>query len=483
MLFNSVSFAIFLPVVFILYWLIFNRNLQLQNFLLLCASYFFYACWDWRFLFLLVFSTLLDYFTGLKMTESENPKSRSFWLWLSILINLGFLGVFKYYNFFAGSFTQMFSNFGLNVNPWTLKVILPVGISFYTFHGLSYVIDIYKRRIKAERNFIDYSLFVSFFPLLVAGPIERATHLLPQIKKARVFNYHNAANGLRQILWGLFKKIVIADQCAEFANTIFANSASYSGSTLVLGAIFFTFQIYCDFSGYSDIALGVARLFGIELLRNFAFPYFSRGVAEFWRRWHISLSTWFRDYLYVPLGGSKGGTWLKVRNTFIIFLVSGFWHGANWTFIIWGFLNALFIMPSIIFKTNRNNLEIVAKGKSLPTLSEFLHILLTFCMVVFAWIFFRANNVTHAFNYLGRIFSRSLFSIPSFDVNRPQLLETIALIVFFIVIEWNGRENQYAIETLTKLKSRNYRLAFYYALVLIAFLFAGKEQQFIYFQF
>jgi alginate O-acetyltransferase complex protein AlgI len=350
MLFNSLSFALFLPVAFCLYWALGTRNFKYQNILLLTSSYLFYACWDWRFMFLLIFSTLLDYFTGIKMSTANTTSLKKFWFWLSITVNLGFLGVFKYYNFFATSFAEALSNVGLQVNPWTLKVILPVGISFYTFHGLSYVIDIYKDRIKPERNFIDYSVFVSFFPLLVAGPIERATHLLPQIQRKRVFESSQAIDGLRQILWGLFKKVVIADQCAYYANMIFNNPNEYAGSTLLLGAIFFTFQIYCDFSGYSDIALGTARLFGIELLRNFAFPYFSRDIAEFWRRWHISLSTWFRDYLYIPLGGSRGGMWLTIRNTFIIFIVSGFWHGANWTFITWGFLNALFIMPSIILE-------------------------------------------------------------------------------------------------------------------------------------
>lgn len=483
MLFNSLSFALFLPVVFILYWFVAGKNLKYQNILLLCASYFFYACWDWRFLFLLVFSTLLDYVTGIKMTEAGSAKTKKIWFWLSIIVNLGFLGVFKYFNFFAASMAVAMANIGLHVNPWTLKVILPVGISFYTFHGLSYVIDIYKDRIRAERNFIDYSLFVSFFPLLVAGPIERATHLLPQVKKVRTFDYYTAADGLRQILWGLFKKAVIADQCSEFANIIFANSSGYTGSTLVLGAIFFTFQIYCDFSGYSDMALGIARLFGINLLRNFAFPYFSRDIAEFWRRWHISLSTWFRDYLYIPLGGSKGSIWIKVRNTFIIFLVSGFWHGANWTFIIWGLLNALYIMPLIIFNKNRVNLQIVAKGHPLPSLREFFQILLTFSLTVFAWIFFRATSINHAFSYIGRIFSKSLFTIPGFDASRAMVFETIILIAIFIVIEWVGRENQYAIASLPRLKTKRSRYAFYLSLILSIYLFMGREQQFIYFQF
>ncbi len=482
MLFNSLNFAIFLPIVFILYWYATKGNLKLQNILLLVSSYFFYACWDWRFLFLLIFSTLLDYYTGIKMSDAKNQNSKKFWFWLSISINLGFLGVFKYYNFFAESFANALDNIGLNVNPWTLKIILPVGISFYTFHGLSYVIDIYKDRIKAEKNFIDYSLFVSFFPLLVAGPIERATHLLPQIQKKRTFDYTKAVDGLRQILWGLFKKVVIADQCAVYANIIFSNSADYSGSTLFLGAIFFTFQIYGDFSGYSDIALGTARLFGIELLRNFAFPYFSRDIAEFWRRWHISLSTWFRDYLYIPLGGSKGGTLMKVRNTFIIFIVSGFWHGANWTFIVWGFLNALYIMPSIIFNTNRNNLEIVAKGKYLPTIKEFFSIGITFCLTVFAWIFFRANNIGQAINYIAEILSPSFFSKPKFE-DMGSSLTTIILVSLFVLIEWKGREGKYAISHLGIKWKRPIRYAMYYAIIIAIFWFGGKEEQFIYFQF
>lgn len=482
MLFNSIHFAIFLPIVFLLYWFATKRNLRFQNILLLVASYFFYACWDWRFLFILIFSTFLDYFTGIKIHEASNHRSKTFWLWLSISINLGFLAVFKYYNFFAAEFAEGLSLLGFNANLGSLQIILPVGISFYTFHGLSYVIDLYKDRIKPERDFIDYSLFVSFFPLLVAGPIERATHLLPQIGKPRAFDYTKAVDGLRQILWGLFKKIVIADNCAEFANNIFNNSADNSGSAHVLGALFFTFQIYCDFSGYSDIALGTARLFGMDLLRNFAFPYFSRDIAEFWRRWHISLSSWFKDYLYIPLGGSKGGMWMKIRNTFIIFLVSGFWHGANWTFIVWGFLNALFIMPSIIFNTNRNNLDIVAKGKLFPSLKDFLAICLTFSLTVLAWIFFRANNVTHAFHYIAEIFSPSLFTTPHFK-GEEDVFPIAILVVLFLFIEWLGREQQYAIAQLGLKWKRSLRYAFYYAIILAIFWFGGKEQQFIYFQF
>jgi alginate O-acetyltransferase complex protein AlgI len=478
MLFTSFSFVIFLPIVFVLYWFVTNKSLKLQNILLLLASYFFYACWDWRFLFLLIFSTLLDYYTGLKIAETESARVRKFWFWLSISVNLGFLGVFKYYNFFAESFAQFVAGFGFHFDPWVMNVILPVGISFYTFHGLSYVIDVYKYRIPAEKNFIDYSVFVSFFPLLVAGPIERATHLLPQIQRKRHFDYSKAVDGLRQILWGLFKKIVIADQCAEVVNMTFANADQYNGSTLLIGALFFAFQIYGDFSGYSDIALGTARLFGIELLRNFSYPYFSRDIAEFWRRWHISLSTWFRDYLYIPLGGSKGGLWMKVRNTFIIFLVSGFWHGANWTFIVWGLLNAIYIMPSIVFSTNRANLDTVAKGRLLPSGREFLAMAITFSLTVLAWIFFRSESVSDALGYIAGIASASV-------VEMPQIvpLTVSALIVFFLIVEWNGREEKYAIAKLGFNYPTPVRYAFYYVLIFCLFWFGGNEEQFIYFQF
>jgi len=326
MIFNSIDFAIFLPVVFILYWFVVSKNLKFQNFLIAAASYFFYGWWDWRFLSLILFSTLIDYSVGVRLSKEDKALKRKILLWISVIVNLGFLGFFKYYNFFLDNFVEAFSFFGAKIQKNSLNIILPVGISFYTFQTLSYTIDVYRRNLKPTRDFIAFSAFVSFFPQLVAGPIERATNLLPQFYKERTFDYRKAVDGLRQILWGLFKKVVIADNCARFANIIFNNSDDYAGSTLVLGAIFFTFQIYGDFSGYSDIAIGTSRLFGFDLKRNFAYPYFSRDIAEFWRRWHISLSTWFRDYLYIPLGGSRGGTWMKVRNTFIIFTVSGFWH-------------------------------------------------------------------------------------------------------------------------------------------------------------
>jgi D-alanyl-lipoteichoic acid acyltransferase DltB (MBOAT superfamily) len=357
-------------------------------------------------------------------------------------------------------------------------VILPVGISFYTFHGLSYVIDVYNGRINAERNIVDYCLFVSFFPLLVAGPIERATHLLPQLKKERPFNHNQAVDGLKQILWGLFKKIVIADQCAAYANMIFNDATSYSGSTLIVGALFFAIQIYGDFSGYSDIALGTAKLFGIELLRNFAYPYFSRDIAEFWRRWHISLSSWFRDYLYIPLGGSKGNKATIIRNTLIIFLVSGFWHGANWTFIIWGLLHAIYMLPSVILRKNRTNLEIVAKDRSIPSVKEAAQITFTFCLTVFAWIFFRASDLSHAFSYIAGIFSYSLFTLPQITPV-PLLL----LIMILFAIEWAGRRQHYALAGIGCGWPPVYRLALYFCLTAIIIFFSGAEQQFIYFQF
>jgi alginate O-acetyltransferase complex protein AlgI len=478
MLFNTLGFAFFIVLVFFLYWFVANKSLRIQNLLLLVLSYFFYSCWDYRFLFLLIFSTLLDYFSGIQIEKSQSVNQKKFWFWLSISINLGFLGVFKYFNFFAISFQELLGTIGLKVDVWSLNVILPIGISFYTFHGLSYVIDIYKKRIPAEKNFVDYAVFVSFFPLLVAGPIERATHLLPQIKVKRTFNYHQAVDGLRQILWGLFKKIVIADGCAEYANIVFNNSAHYSGSTLVMGALFFSFQIYGDFSGYSDIALGTSKLLGIDLLKNFAFPYFSRDIAEFWRRWHISLSSWFKDYLYIPLGGSKAGKIIQIRNTFIIFLVSGFWHGANWTFIVWGLLHAIYFLPLLLFDKNRININIVAHDKMVPSLREFVAILFTFGLTTLAWIFFRAKDLHQAFYYLNGILSKSLFSIPEI---RPSYL--ILLLFLFIIIEWLGRKNNYALEKIGFQYSSVFRWSFYTGILILIFIFGAKEQQFIYFQF
>ncbi|MBN1987260.1 MAG: MBOAT family protein, partial [Prolixibacteraceae bacterium] len=348
MLFNSIDFAIFLPVVFFLYWFVTSKNLPVQNAFLILVSYVFYGWWDWRFLSLIVFSSGVDYLVGIYLAKSKIQRNRKILLLISIVVNLGFLGFFKYFNFFTESFARAFTLFGKTIEPTTLNIILPVGISFYTFQTLSYSIDIYKRKIEPTNDVVSFFAFVSFFPQLVAGPIERAAHLLPQFYTKRTFEYTKAFDGVKQIFWGLFKKMVIADNCALIVNQIFDNYTNYSGSTLLLGTFFFAFQIYGDFSGYTDIAIGTARLFGFELKQNFAYPYFSRDIAEFWRRWHISLTSWFRDYLYIPLGGSRGGTWMKIRNTFIVFLVSGLWHGANWTFIVWGIFNAVLFLPLLL---------------------------------------------------------------------------------------------------------------------------------------
>lgn len=423
------------------------------------------------------FSTFLDYYTGLRIHRANTRSWRRFWLWLSISINLGFLATFKYFNFFIDSLLEL----GLGIPNVALQVILPVGISFYTFHGLSYVIDIYKRRIEPEVDLVTYSLFVSFFPLLVAGPIERATHLLPQLKRERTFRRSEATDGLRQILWGLFKKVVVADNCATFADQIFNNSSGQAGSTLIIGALFFAFQIYGDFSGYSDIALGTAKLFGITLLRNFAYPYFSRDIAEFWRRWHISLSSWFKDYLYIPLGGSKGGRMAQIRNTFIIFVISGLWHGANWTFIAWGFLNALYFLPLLLTNNNRNHVDTISG--TLPTLKDTLNILTTFSLTVIAWIFFRADSLSHAFSILSNIFSSSILDTPKI----PQVKQaglTVLFVGMLLMIEWFGRANQHALERLALSWKRFPRLALY-ALILftIGMYMRTDETPFIYFQF
>ena len=482
MLFTSLDFAIFLPIVFLLYWFVVQRNLKLQNALIVVASYVFYGWWDWRFLSLIIFSTVVDYLIGQRLRTEDKQSKRKVLLWTSIIVNLGFLGFFKYYNFFLENFVDAFSLFGMQINANSLNIILPVGISFYTFQTLSYTIDVYRKKLEPTKDFMAFSAFVCFFPQLVAGPIERATNLLPQFYKKRTFEYNKAVDGMRQILWGLFKKVVIADNCAEFANQIFNNSADMNGSTLVLGAIFFTFQIYGDFSGYSDIAIGTSRLFGFDLKQNFATPYFSRDIAEFWRRWHISLSTWFRDYLYIPLGGSRGGTWMKVRNTFAIFLVSGFWHGANWTFIIWGALNAIYFLPLLLTNNNRRNLGVVAEGKLLPSFKDLISMLTTFALTVFAWIFFRAENLSHAWTYLSTIFSKSLFTVPDF-YGKFDAVITLFLISIFLFIEWLGRKNQFAIERLDLASKKLYRHTMYYSIIILIIWFMGKPEQFIYFQF
>lgn len=482
MLFNSIDFAIFLPIVFLLYWFVFNGKLKAQNALIAISSYVFYGWWDWRFLSLILFSTLVDYTIGRLLLKENDKLKRKLFLWISILVNLGFLGFFKYYNFFLDNFISAFSLFGQEIKVNSLNIILPVGISFYTFQTMSYTIDVYRKKLAPTKDFVAFTAFVSFFPQLVAGPIERATNLLPQFYKKREFDYSLAVEGLRQILWGLFKKVVIADNCAEYANIIFNGSDDLSGSSLVIGAIFFTFQIYGDFSGYSDIAIGTSRLFGFNLMKNFAFPYFSRDIAEFWRRWHISLSTWFRDYLYIPLGGSRGGLLTKVRNTFIIFIVSGFWHGANWTFIVWGALNAFYFLPLLLRGNNRSNLNIVAENRVLPTLKELFQILSTFGLTVIAWIFFRADSMTHAMDIIFEIGSKTLFSIPDFPM-RHKAFYFIPLVVVFILLEWIARKEEFALSRLEQKWKKPVRHVVYYSLIIAIVSYSGQEQQFIYFQF
>ena len=505
MLFNSIDFAIFLPIVFALYWFVFKKNLRLQNILLLVASYIFYGWWDWRFLGLILFSTIIDYFVGIGLGREEREQQRKLLLLTSILVNLGFLGYFKYANFFLDNISGVFSFFGQGISTRALSIVLPVGISFYTFQTLSYSIDVYRRKMEPTRDFLVYSAYVSFFPQLGAGPIERATRLIPQFSAQREFDYTKAVDGLRQILWGLFKKVVIADSCALYANLIFDGSSVHSGSTYFMGAVFFAFQIYGDFSGYSDIAIGVARLFGFDLMKNFSFPYFSRDIAEFWRRWHISLSTWFRDYVYIPLGGSRGRSWQTIRNIFVIFLVSGFWHGANWTFIIWGALHAIYYLPLMIFNKSREHLDTVAGGKLLPSIKELIQVGATFFVTTIAWIFFRAENLQHALLIVSRVFSRSLLTFPAMDPRfDPFMLEqildgvlfrlpsydlrwgpvyTLGWVLLMVIIEWLGRENEHALERFGAKWKPVFRWTFYYGIVFAILIFGGPEQQFIYFQF
>ncbi len=477
MLFNSLEYFIFLPLVFLLYWFVFNKNLRLQNALLLVVSYIFYGWWDYRFLSLIVFSSIIDFYCGLYIDRSNASTVKKRWLTLSMVMNLGFLGIFKYFNFFAKEFVAFADHFGVHVNTFTLDIILPIGISFYTFQTMSYTIDVYKGKLKPTKDPIIFFAFVSFFPQLVAGPIERATNLLPQFYKKRQFNYDNASDGLRQILWGLFKKIVIADNCAIIVNQVFDAPEQFSTVSLCIGAVFFAFQIYGDFAGYSDIAIGTARLFGFNLMQNFAYPYFSRDIAEFWRRWHMSLTTWFRDYVYIPLGGSKGGTWMKVRNTFLIFIISGFWHGANWTFMVWGLLNAIYFLPLLLLNKNRKNIGGIAQEKKLISLKELFQIATTFILTVIAWIFFRAASLTDACLYIKGIFSASQFYASEIDI------KPLAFIFILILVEWYNRAQEHGLVLNVTKITKPLRWSLYIILIIFIFWFGADKQEFIYFQF
>ncbi len=472
MLFNSIAFAFFLPIVFILYWHLFHKNLKVQNFFLIVASYLFYGWWDWRFLALIFISSMVDYLVGVQLHSAVSK--RKLLLFISIFVNLGLLGFFKYYNFFVDSLVDAFAGAGIALQARSLNIILPVGISFYTFQTLSYTIDIYFKKIKPTHDILAFFAFVSFFPQLVAGPIERAKNLLPQFQLARKFDLARAKDGMRQILWGLFKKIVIADQCGSVVDSIFASQGSADGSLLLIGGVLFAFQIYCDFSGYSDIAIGVARIFGFDLMRNFAFPYFSRDIAEFWRRWHISLSTWFRDYVYIPLGGSRGGRFERIRNIIITFTVSGFWHGANWTFVGWGFLNGLYYIPLMLAGKQRSNKGQVAEGKLLPTLFELGQIILTFFLTVNAWIIFRSPSIESAFSYLGNMYSKTLFYI-------PDIPSELGLVGLLVLIEWFNRDKQHPLQ-IEGLRQWQRWLIYYIISGVILYSFKA-ERTFIYFQF
>jgi len=479
MLFNSIDFMIFMPIVFCVYWALNKTNVRVQIFFLLAASYFFYAWWDWRFLSLILICSLVNFFAGVLLMKNEREKIRKIVLIISCLVCFGILGVFKYYNFFVTSFVDAFSLLGIKMQPHTLNLILPVGISFYTFHTLSYTIDVYRSKFLPTKDLLSFFLFVSIFPLAMAGPIERATNLLPQIYKKRSFDYNQAVDGMRQILWGLFKKIVIADNCAVYVNQIFENPSAQSGSTLLLGAILFAFQIYGDFSGYSDMAIGIGKLLGFKFLNNFRFPYFSRDIAEFWRRWHISLNTWFRDYLYIPLGGSRGTKAMVVRNTFIIFLVSGFWHGANWTFIAWGAFHAILFLPLILLERNRKNTDTVAENRIFPNIKEIFQMLLTFGLVLIGWIFFRTENIGQAFEYFGGIMDMSILTKPLYIAG---LSKTLFCLSIMILAEWLQRTKQHAL-SIEFIKSKAIRVIIYYIIIILILEFGANQQSFIYFQF
>tara|TARA_B110000211_G_scaffold45759_1_gene48744 strand:+ start:6727 stop:8145 length:1419 start_codon:yes stop_codon:yes gene_type:complete len=472
MLFNSLDYLVFLFIILVLFWSIPHKYNRYKVVLLVLSSYFFYACWDWRFLSLIIFSSLVDYILGIKIHNAKKYKKTL--LSISLICNIGLLLIFKYYNFFIDSFQELFSFAGSEVGFQTIHIILPVGISFYTFQTLSYTIDIYRGVLKPTKNPVVFFCYVSFFPQLVAGPIERAKDLLPQLEKLKKFNTHKFSDGIRQIIWGLFKKVVIADNCGYYVNDIFSNIESSSSTTLIIGAIYFSMQIYADFSGYSDIAIGTAKLFNINFSSNFKYPFFSRNISEFWRRWHISLSSWFRDYLYFPLGGNRNGIRKHILNLFIIFTVSGFWHGANFTFIAWGVLHFLYYLPELILKLNKNNIEFENSLK----LKNFLKMIYTFSIVSLAFIFFRAENITQALNYIIGIFSNGIDDISS-DLNFNLIL---LLITFMFLIEWKNRHKDHG------LAIKNSKLFNYISLIATIFMIFEfgmfrSPSDFIYFNF
>ena len=473
MLFNSSEFLIFLIVVFFSYWFVFNKNIRTQNFFLLVSSYIFYSWWDIRFLSLIIMSTIIDFTIGINIPKCNSHKKARLLLWTSISLNLIILGFFKYYNFFIDSWINLLELLGYRIkNLWTLKIVLPVGISFYTFQTMSYTIDIYKKKLKPTNDFISFATFVSFFPQLVAGPIERATNLLPQVLKCRNFKFQKGIEGLRLIAWGLFKKVVIADSLAPIVNNIFGNYDQFPGGTLCLGAIYFAFQIYCDFSGYSDIAIGTSKLFGFELMSNFRSPYFSRNVGEFWRKWHISLSSWFRDYLYIPLGGSRQGNLTSIMNIFIIFIISGLWHGANWTFILWGLFHSILFIPLFIYKVNRKYINSVVGEKwGMPSISEIFKVSITFSLVTVGWVFFRSETITDSFNYLKIMF----FDFSPIFLYKKGMLYVVTLLIF----DYLFREK----ERLDFSFFGNIEIILLSVIIFFVIWFHNQSSEFIYFQF
>ena len=482
MLFNSFEFIIFLPIVFLLYWFVFKGR-RVQNVLIVAASYVFYAWWAWRFLVLIFITTLLSYLSGLLI---EKYRDKAKWICgTNIAINIGILCYYKYVNFFADNLEALINQFGYQLDWVTLDIILPVGISFYTFQALSYTIDVYRRDTIATKDFIAFTSFISFFPQLVAGPIERSTNLLPQFLKPRRFDYTDAVIGMRQILWGFFKKLIIADNCAQLANSIFDNYQDCNASLLLLGAIFFTFQIYGDFSGYSDIAIGTARLFGIKLMKNFNLPYFSRDIAEFWRRWHISLNKWFIDYVYIPLGGSRGTKAMVIRNILIVFFLSGLWHGANWTFVVWGVYNGIIIAILSLLNLNHKRSGIISENSFFPPLKEIGQIVFTFALVVIGWIIFRAEDMTQAIGYIAGLCDSSIISSPNFrdlGLSFIQITFTLFFIVLLQLIDWVQRKQEFGLE-ISNVNYRLLRWSIYVMFLLIFSVFAGGQEEFIYFQF
>lgn len=491
MLFNSLTYALFLPIVFILCWFVFGYGLSkskyqvlCQNVFLLLASYVFYAYWDWRFLGLLIGMSFLSWGSSWLIRKSQITNNQSqipkFWLWLNIAINLGILGVFKYYNFFISSFADLF---GLQNTIHSLKIVLPLGISFFTFQAISYVVDVYKHKIEPT-NMADCLLYIGFFPKLIAGPIERPTNLIPQIQKARVFEYDLAVDGCRQMLWGLFKKALIADNCALYVNQVYGDYTNQSASTLLLAAILYTIQIYGDFSGYSDMAIGSAKLLGFRFRENFLFPYFSRNMNEFWRRWHISLNTWFVDYVYIPLGGSRKGKWHTIRNIMIVFLLSGLWHGADWSFVAWGAYHGLLLVLLILFNRNTKYEHVVAYDKWYPSFKELGQMILVFALATFGWMMFRADNMAQFIDYTRHICSEELFSMPMLT-GYYILFANIALM---FVIEWFMRHNTYGLDfkNSTAKQSTIYtalRYTLYITIFILILMFGGHTENFIYMYF